>query len=214
MLNRRNPVWIQRARALAVQAGLVVALASLPGALTSPARAVAGGNGTLNIAITPGHPIAVTVAPSALTISPNDPSTACVTVLVRTSIHGWSLTASSAASPAPVDMTLEPAAAEGCAAPATGGATGRLGRGETVALLLNQKGSQAAAYAVRVRPSVRPRSPLTLTLTFTAEAPGAPVAQAALAFGLDASGRLAVIADGGSGTSPFAPQPPAWAPTI
>ena len=182
MLSRRNVL---------VKSALCVGVAALAAALAGPPSPASAGGGTLNVVVTPGNPIAIAAVP----VSSNDPSPACLAILVRTSIHGWALAASYAATPsAAVNVTLERrAAGDRCGTSAIAGTTSPLRDENTTTLLSNQNGSQTAVYALVVRPVARLASPIVLTLTFVAGPPGGPNAQSALTVALDRGGRVSAM---------------------
>jgi hypothetical protein len=63
-------------------------------------------------------------------------------------------------------------------------------------------------YVLMVRPAVPLSAPVTLTLTFVADAPGAPVARSFLTVGLDKGGRLSpLVADHKTSTNSLSPAP-------
>ncbi|HLW46786.1 MAG TPA: hypothetical protein VKW09_03370 [bacterium] len=171
-------------------------LAVLVVVLSGPAAVDAGSNGTLNIAITSGHPIVVDVITPSVTLPANDGTGGCVAILVRTSIRGWSLGASYSTSPsAQLDLALQPATGTACAIATNAGTTPALNldRNGTTTLLSDQKDSERVAYALVVGSRPPLTSPVTVTLTFTVDAPGAPVAQAVVTIGLDGHGRVTAM---------------------
>ena len=192
MLNGRSRAKFQTVRmTAAVLAGLAVLIAGSAG----PA---ASGTGTLSVAITPGHPIAVAIVPPPPGTVSDGRTPACVAVVVRTTLAGWSLSASYATtSTASLDVVpARRAAGESCTVQATtAGEATRLSAGDAVTLLSNQSGSQTLAYALVVRPSGKLSAPTTLDLAFTATAPGASPAQALLTLGVDRSGRVSQIGE-------------------
>lgn len=168
----------------------VLAVAAV-GAITT--GVAASSNATLNIVMTPGHPIGLEVTPESAVASLNDSRPACVVVAIKTALNGWSLDGSYTATPgARLDVALEPVSGGTCAV-YPGGTAGHLNSAGKTTLLSNQQGSTALAYAIIVRSSAPLTSPVMVALTFTADAPGAPAAQAALAVGLDQYGRVWVV---------------------
>lgn len=154
----------------------------------------APGSATLNIAIMPGNPIALEVTPQSAEFSANDGRPACIVVLVKTALYGWTLGASYTTTPSTqLDLGLEPASAKSCGAVSNAAGTEHLTTGGNTTLVSNQRSSAVFVYALAVHSSVPLGSPVTVTLTFTADAPGAPAAQAALTVGLDTSGRVSMM---------------------
>jgi hypothetical protein len=183
----------------AIRARLQKAYSIVPVMLTVGALATGiatPGSATLLIGMTPGHPIAIDVTPQSTVVTVNDARPVCVVVVVKTALYGWSLDASyTATSSAPLDLALEPVSGGSCAITGTAGAAVHLGAaaGTKTTLAANQRSSQALAYALAVRSSAHLAAPVTVTVTFTAEAVGAPAAEAPVALALGQSGRVSLV---------------------
>jgi len=171
----------------------IVLVMAVVGALTT---GVAGaGSATLNIAIVPGNPIALELTPQPAESSANDGRLACIVVLVKTALYGWTLGASyTAAPPTRLVLGLAPESGGSCGAASNAAGGVPLTAGNNTTLLSNQRGSAVFVYALTVQSSVPLASPATVTLTFTADAPGATAAQTALTVALDTSGRVSMVA--------------------
>jgi hypothetical protein len=169
----------------------VLVMAVMGGLTTGVAAA---GSATLNIAIVPGNPIALELTPQSAGPSANDGQPACIVVLVKTALYGWTLGASYTGASSPqLDLGLEPASGGSCGAASNAAGRDHLTAGINTTLLSNQRGTAVFVYALTLQSSVPLASPATVTLTFTADAPGARAAQAALTVGLDTSGRVSMI---------------------